>query len=402
MDAPDLPLRLLSKAEGVLQYRSSLLVVIERCVNDFNYSAILRTAEALGIQDVWLVDPPLPSATSDAPNKDTEEGGADDNDPEDGENVERAYVPGDVNGVDEGRSARGGEAKSIVVGVDRLALAPNELESRKLHHLFAQKATEWLTIREFSSSTECLRGLRDAGYQVWATDLSQDAVPLTVSCMPRSLPPSSRVALVFGTEAVGVSREILEGADMCVYLPLRGFADSLNLSVATALVVHQVFALYPSMVGNYPDKDGLRSTWFAKLASQRTLSQRQKKDRKKLGCAIADCHSYVEKRDRGETLTREQEIKLARLSEYKVRLKKLDDEATSNSDVVEHYVRNPPPPLSDLRRADVHRVTYVGKATKARHQDHWSGMAATANPRTRPMATKVMFRCCPEPKAGSQ
>ena len=34
-------------------------------------------------------------------------------------------------------------------------------------------------------------------------------------------------------------RELLQAADERVYLPLRGFADSLNLSVAAALVLHQ-------------------------------------------------------------------------------------------------------------------------------------------------------------------
>jgi tRNA G18 (ribose-2'-O)-methylase SpoU len=57
-----------------------------------------------------------------------------------------------------------------------------------------------------------------------------------------------KVAIVFGTEAVGCTNEMLNAADLRVYLPLRGFADSLNLSVATALVVHQMFILDPSLI----------------------------------------------------------------------------------------------------------------------------------------------------------
>ena len=60
MDSPDLDLRLIRKAEAVIQQRtSSITVVVERCTNDHNYSAILRTAEALGIQNVFIIDPPL-------------------------------------------------------------------------------------------------------------------------------------------------------------------------------------------------------------------------------------------------------------------------------------------------------------------------------------------------------
>jgi tRNA G18 (ribose-2'-O)-methylase SpoU len=409
LDEPDLPLRLLSKAEGVLQYRSNLLLVIERCVNDFNYSAILRTAEALGVQDVWLIDPPPPRAAStggDAEDED-EDGPADESAENDFDDESKRAGPGDSKSIlDVVRSKRGVAKIATAAATAPLALAPQELESRKRHHLFAQKATEWLTVREFDSSAECLRALRDDRCQVWATDLSQAAVPLTVSRMPRSLPKipgsvasedgsgscSYRIALVFGTEAVGVSREFLDNADLRVYLPLRGFADSLNLSVAAALVIHQVFTLYPDLVGNYPDKDGLRRLWFGKLASHRALGQRQKKDRKKLRCAVADCRAYAEKRARGGSLTREQQIKLARLPDYESRLRELDNDASSAIDTVEGYVRNPPLPLTDLRRADVHRVTYVGKATRKRHHDHWSGMAATANPPTRPMATAGLFR----------
>jgi tRNA G18 (ribose-2'-O)-methylase SpoU len=48
-----------------------------------------------------------------------------------------------------------------------------------------------------------------------------------------------KLAIAFGTESVGCTEELLQAADARVYLPLRGFADSLNLSVAAALVLHQ-------------------------------------------------------------------------------------------------------------------------------------------------------------------
>ena len=44
-----------------------------------------------------------------------------------------------------------------------------------------------------------------------------------------------KLALCFGTESTGATPYLLEQADKRVYLPLTGFADSLNLSVAAAL-----------------------------------------------------------------------------------------------------------------------------------------------------------------------
>lgn len=47
----------------------------------------------------------------------------------------------------------------------------------------------------------------------------------------RTIP--ERMAIVFGSETVGCSDTMLKEADKRVYLPLHGFADSLNLSVST-------------------------------------------------------------------------------------------------------------------------------------------------------------------------
>ena len=59
IDSPHLDMRMIRKAEGAIQKRTSrITVVVERCTNDHNYSAILRTAEALGIQNVWIICPP--------------------------------------------------------------------------------------------------------------------------------------------------------------------------------------------------------------------------------------------------------------------------------------------------------------------------------------------------------
>ena len=57
-----------------------------------------------------------------------------------------------------------------------ISTTQEEAQARSAHHLFARKAVEWLSIREFSSTTECLQELRATQHTVWATDLSQEAV----------------------------------------------------------------------------------------------------------------------------------------------------------------------------------------------------------------------------------
>jgi hypothetical protein len=219
------------------------------------------------------------------------------------------------------------------------------------------------------------------------------------------MPP--KIALVMGTEAVGCSQEMLLGGDLRVYLPLVGFADSLNLSVATALVIQQVLHLNPSYAGAMSEANrlALRQAWFPKLAQQRLLSSRGKKQRKALLKQIQICERLQSKQSamNGETngdelvkdvLTVEQRAKLAKLPQYQQELHEL--EHGSHFDLAEQAVADliahPPQPLSDVRRADPHRVTFVGKKTKKLHSDHWKDLVATTNTTTTLNATAEFFR----------
>ena len=47
------------------------------------------------------------------------------------------------------------------------------------------------------------------------------------------------IALVAGSEAYGLSEVWLAAADECVSIPMRGIADSLNLSISMALLLYE-------------------------------------------------------------------------------------------------------------------------------------------------------------------
>ena len=123
----------------------------------------------------------------------------------------------------------------------------------------------WLTERVFDESEQLIEALRAGGFAIWATDLSPDAQVLETSEVMRPVP--DLVALVFGREVDGVSRAFLDAADRRFYLPMQGFTESLNLSVATALVLQRLFDADPTLVGAMPqdERDALRATWYARL-----------------------------------------------------------------------------------------------------------------------------------------
>ena len=379
MDTPGLDQRMIRKAEAVIQWRTSrITVVVERCTNDHNYSAILRTAEALGLQNIWIIDPPPP--------------------PE--------FIVDEETGEETTTISRNKEISPGLVSKD-------ELKKRALHHLFARKANDWLTVREFKTTTECLEELKKTGHDLWVTDLSQEAVCLTKEGLTEgeyqtgnssdefALP--AKTAIVFGTEAVGCSDEMLQAADKRVYLPLRGFADSLNISVATALVLHQLFVLDPTVIGAMPEKErrDLRENWFTKLCKQRLLTSGQKKQRSHLQSLIRRCEHFQRKKDNNEFMQPGEVEKLEKWDDYKKELRLLEEVTHTNGDgnsvltqAVQSLVNDPPSPLTDLRRADTHRVCFVGKGTKQKHKSHWKNMVAVTNVDTTPQegASSNYFR----------
>jgi tRNA G18 (ribose-2'-O)-methylase SpoU len=372
VDAPDLEWRTLRKAEAVIRARTDkIVVVIERCTNTHNYSAILRSCEALGIQTILIIDPPAPDSIDD-----------------DGKVV--SVVAGSPEPTNNNNNNRNTTMPTVI-------LSKSEQLEFTQHRLFAQNATEWLDIIEFPSASACLDYCRANQLHVWVTDLSQEAVPLTHQDLRDEIPQwPDKVALVFGTESVGCSQEMLDRADLRIYLPLSGFADSLNLSVATALVIQQIFHLHPSYVGSMDEdvRRELRRKWFPKLARQRLMSKSDKKQRSAILKNMEKIQYLQLKQQNGVVLTPEQIVKINTWDHLEQELEVLERKHRfdQSQDIVEEFILHPPEPLSDLRRANDHRVTYVGKNTKLKYASAWGNLAAVANAVTHPYTTARGFR----------
>lgn len=244
--------RRLRKAEGVLRMRTSrILLVIERSVDSYNHLAALRTAEAFGVQHVWFVDPPFVK--------------------QDQTNKKRA-------------------------------------SAQHNFHSVARCSMQWLTIRHFDTSQECIAALHEEGREIWVTELSQEALPLIVSPSSPLLPLPKNLAIVIGREIDGVSKEMIANASRRIYFPMRGFADSLNLSVACSVILDRLFLLCPEAIGEMPEEERqtLREQWFLQLANtdeqKEEFTRWAREDSHKLrpfgDVRRADCHrvEFVRKR----------------------------------------------------------------------------------------------------------
>lgn len=96
----------------------------------------------------------------------------------------------------------------------------------------ARGAERWLNIHVHSSLEECVSVLHKEGYQLWVADIEEGAHT------PHSIPIDHPIAVLMGTELTGVSKEARELADGCIYVPMLGFTQSLNVSVAAACIMH--------------------------------------------------------------------------------------------------------------------------------------------------------------------
>ena len=90
---------------------------------------------------------------------------------------------------------------------------------------------------------------------IWAADVNDQAARLDLPDQGGDLEMPERLAIVMGHERMGVSPEMLEAADQHVYLPIYGFGSSLNLSVATALIVQRIFDLAPHYHGQMSEEE---------------------------------------------------------------------------------------------------------------------------------------------------
>eukprot|EP00127_Corallochytrium_limacisporum_P000950 Clim_evm34s33 gene=Clim_evmTU34s33 len=108
----------------------------------------------------------------------------------------------------------------------------------------AAGADRWLTIRHHDNIQQCLQTLRDKKYVIIATDLGNGAInmedeafPATVRRMLGSGDDELKLAVFFGNEARGISKYLAAHADMRFFLPMKGFAQSFNVSVSAAVTL---------------------------------------------------------------------------------------------------------------------------------------------------------------------
>lgn len=91
----------------------------------------------------------------------------------------------------------------------------------------------WLSVNRHEDIASCYQSLREAGRTIYATCLAGDTFDLY------SLDLTRPCAFVLGNESRGLSTQAIDRADACIRIPMMGMAESLNISVACAVILFE-------------------------------------------------------------------------------------------------------------------------------------------------------------------
>ena len=101
-------------------------------------------------------------------------------------------------------------------------------------------ADKWLMQNKWPNTTDCISHLKKQGYAIYVTQL-EGGKPI------EELSFEKPVALCFGSERDGASKELSSLADEKVYIPMDGFVQSFNISVAAALCFQHIHRIHKSL-----------------------------------------------------------------------------------------------------------------------------------------------------------
>ncbi|GEM87094.1 TrmH family RNA methyltransferase [Meiothermus granaticius] len=176
----------LQRLRTVLDRRQpDLTVLLEQVHKPHNFSAILRTCDAVGVLEAHAVLPskglpPLPEAEGEA-------------------------------------------AGSLLSAIG----------SGKTYSESSGSAAKWMFLQAHPDTASAFKHLRARGFQIYAAHLSETAVDY------RTVDYTAPTCVLLGAEKWGVSAEAAEGADAHVAIPMLGMVQSLNVSVAAAVILFE-------------------------------------------------------------------------------------------------------------------------------------------------------------------
>lgn len=129
-------------------------------------------------------------------------------------------------------------------GVSRVYLYYTTTAFPTLHRKTSASARKWVGTRRVDNAKDLRQSLKEQGMQILVTGFSGDAhslwdIDFTMPC-----------AVILGNEHSGVDQELAGMADGELYIPMQGMIQSLNVSVAAAVILAEA-SRQRSLAGMY-------------------------------------------------------------------------------------------------------------------------------------------------------
>jgi len=191
------------RAKAIKPFRcKNLVAVIENPTDVKNIGTVIRNANALGVEKVYVVDP-------------------------------RRALP------DEWQDLRGEKSISKT----------------------SVSAVKWTFVKRFDTTDECFDHLEKLGFRSIVTSPHVKG-KASISLDEGDYTAHAKLAVWFGSEAVGISDLAVQRSDMCVSIPMFGMIESLNLGTSSGIVLYEVAKQRRDYQSKYRlrDKRGERPT----------------------------------------------------------------------------------------------------------------------------------------------
>lgn len=119
------------------------------------------------------------------------------------------------------------------VGIPKVSLVYTIEKFPKIGKKSSASAFKWVEREKYKSIENCYSELRKDGFKIYASSISEDSRSIY------ELDLSQKVAIVLGNEHRGVSNEASQLADERIMIPMFGMVQSLNVSVAAAIILYE-------------------------------------------------------------------------------------------------------------------------------------------------------------------
>jgi len=125
----------------------------------------------------------------------------------------------------------------------------------------SRSANKWITVHQFDDVETCFNAVKKKYDKIFATNFSASSQSLYELNLTQS------VALLFGNERKGISKEVIPYCDGNFIIPQVGMIKSLNISVACAISLYEAFR-QRELAGNYNGQTRLDANTHAYLAKE--------------------------------------------------------------------------------------------------------------------------------------